>query len=55
MVAIYTVWYNWVRIHKILCVTPAMAANISGRLWTWVEIVEMMDAAEPAKKRGPYK
>jgi hypothetical protein len=55
MVAIYTVWYNWVRIHKSLRVTPAMVANISDRLWTWAEIVEMMDAAEPAKKRGPYK
>ena len=24
MVALYTVWYNWVRIHKTLKVTPAM-------------------------------
>ncbi|MDP2354980.1 MAG: IS1 family transposase [Beijerinckiaceae bacterium] len=55
MVAIYAVWYNWIRIHKSLRVTPAMAANISTRLWSWADIVEMMDAAEPAKKRGPYK
>ena len=27
MVAIYAVWYNWIRIHKTLRVTPAMAAG----------------------------
>ena len=29
MVAIYAVWYNWIRIHKTLRVTPAMAAGLS--------------------------
>ena len=29
MVALYTVWYNLVRIHKTLKVTPAMAAGLS--------------------------
>ena len=29
MVAIYTVWYNFVRIHKSLRVTPAMQAGIT--------------------------
>ena len=29
MVALYTVWYNFVRIHKTLRVTPAMAAGLS--------------------------
>ena len=32
MVAIYTVWYNFVRIHKSLRVTPAMAAGVTDRL-----------------------
>ncbi len=27
MVAFYTVWYNWCRIHKTLRVTPAMSAD----------------------------
>ena len=27
MVALYAVWYNWVRIHTTLRVTPAMAAG----------------------------
>ena len=55
MVAIYVVWYNFLRIHKTLRVTPAMAADLSATVMDWNEIVEMMDADAPAKKRGPYK
>lgn len=56
MVAIYAVWYNWVRQHKSLKKwTPALAAGLTDRLWSWEEVVEMMDADQPAKKRGPYK
>lgn len=55
MVAIYTVWYNWVRIHKSLRVTPAMAAALTDRLWSWEEIVARMDAANQPKRRGPYR
>jgi IS1 family transposase len=55
MVAIYAVWYNWLRIHKTLRVTPAMAAGLSKTVMDWSDIVEAMDADAPAKKRGPYK
>jgi len=55
MVAMYAVWYNWIRIHKTLRITPAMAAKLTDRLWSWEEIVLAMDADVPAKKRGPYK
>jgi IS1 family transposase len=56
MVAIYAVWYNWIRIHKSLRVTPAMAAGISETVMTWEQIVEAMDADAPKPgKRGPYK
>lgn len=55
MVAIYALWYNWIRIHKTLRVTPAMAAELTDRLWGWEEVVAMMDADQPAKKRGPYR
>jgi hypothetical protein len=46
---------NWIRTHKTLRVTPAMAAGISETVMDWSDIVEMMDADQPAKKRGPYK
>ena len=55
MVAIYAVWYNCIRIHKTLRVTPAMAAGLSDKVMDWAEIVEAMDADAPVKKRGPYK
>ena len=55
MVAIWSVWYNFVRIHKTLRVTPAMAAGLSEAVMDWAQIVEAMDADTPAKKRGPYK
>lgn len=56
MVAIYTVWYNWIRIHKSLRVTPAMAANLTGSLMTWEQILETMDVDAPKPgPRGPYK
>ena len=56
MVAIYTVWYNFVRIHKTLRVTPAMAAGVTDRLWSMEDVAAMIDAAAPPlAKRGPYK
>ncbi len=55
MVAIYAVWYNWIRIHKTLRITPAMAAGLSKVVMDWSNIVEAMDADAPAPKRGSYK
>ncbi len=56
MVAIYAVWYNFLRIHKTLRTSPAMAAGICDTLMTWEQIVEAMDADAPKPgKRGPYK
>lgn len=51
MVALYTVWYNFIRIHKTLKVTPAMAAGITDRLWSWNDIVAMMDEVAPKPGR----
>lgn len=55
MIAIYTVWYNWMRIHKTLRVVPAMAAGLTDKLMGWEDILSAMDAAEQPKKRGPYR
>jgi IS1 family transposase len=51
MVAIWTVWYNWVRIHKTLRVSPAMAANLTDTLWSWETIVAKMDEVAPKAGR----
>jgi IS1 family transposase len=56
MVALYTVWYNFVKMHKSLRMTPAMAAGLTGKLWSMTDLAEMVDASLPgAGKRGPYK
>ena len=56
MVALYAVWYNFVRVHKSLRVSPAMAAGISDRLWSMEDVAALVEAADAAAaKRGPYK
>lgn len=51
MLALYFVFYNWVRVHKTLKVTPAMAANLTDKLMGFEEIVALMDAAAPIPVR----
>ena len=54
--ALYFVWYNFVRIHKTLRTSPAMAVGVTDQLWEMKDIVALIDANEPeTKKRGPYK
>jgi IS1 family transposase len=56
MVAIWSVWYNFIRIHKTLRITPAMAAGISKTLMTWEDFIALMDLEAPKPgPRGPYK
>ena len=49
--ALYAVWYNFVRIHKSLRVTPAMATGVSDTLRDMEWIVGLIDARAPAPKR----
>jgi IS1 family transposase len=56
MVRLYAVWYNFVKMHRTLKCSPAMAAGISATLWSMDDIVKLIDAqAEAPKPRGPYK
>ncbi len=56
MVAIWSVWYNFIRIHKTLRITPAMAAGLSKSLMTWEDLLAIMDLDAPKPgPRGPYK
>jgi len=57
MVAIYTVFYNFCKIHKTLRVTPAMETGLSDTVRNAEWIVGLMDARKPLpkKRRGPYK
>jgi len=53
-VALHFMHYNFGRIHKTLCVTPAMEAGIADHVWTLEEIAALVKVEAP-KKRGPYK
>jgi IS1 family transposase len=50
MVALYTVWYNWVRINSAVKMAPAMAAGISDRLWEMDDLVKLLEAYENSAK-----
>jgi IS1 family transposase len=48
MVALYTVWYNYVKQHKSLKgLSPAMAAGVSDTLWSMTELAEVIDGSLP--------
>jgi len=54
-VALHMMYYNFVRIHSTLRMTPAMAAGVSDRLWEIGDIVKLVEDAErKPSKRGPY-
>lgn len=55
-VALHFMYYNFVKVHQTLKVTPAMEAGLTDRLWDIADLVAIVDANELApKKRGPYK
>lgn len=53
-IALHFVYYNFVKIHKSLSVTPAMQAGLSKRLMSIEDIVNLVPV-EVTKKRGNYK
>ncbi len=48
--ALYFIHYNFVRIHKSLKVTPAMASGVSSRLWDMEDIVDIIDEYQMKRK-----
>lgn len=56
-VALHMMYYNFVRIHSKLRMTPAMASGVSDRLWEIGDIVGLVEADEAKvdRKRGSYK
>lgn len=57
-VALHFTYYNFVKMHKTLRCSPAMAAGLTGKLWEVSDIVALIEKTEAANiqaKRGPYK
>ena len=56
MLSLYFVHYNFVRTHKSIRMTPAMAAGVSDTMRDMEWLVGLIDARAPAPaKRGPYR
>jgi transposase-like protein/IS1 family transposase len=39
MLALYFAWYNFVRVHQTLRVTPAMEAGVTNHIWTMIDLL----------------
>jgi hypothetical protein len=46
--ALHFLYYNFVRVHQTLKITPATAAGVTTRLWEMMDVVEMIEAWEVA-------
>ena len=53
--ALYFVFYNFIKIHKSLKVTPVIEAGVADRLYEFTDILELIDAKKVSTKRGNYK
>ena len=48
--ALYFAFYNFIKQHSTLRVSPAMAAGITDHLWEMADIVALIDAANPPEE-----
>lgn len=48
--SLYFTFYNFVRVHTTLRVSPAMAAGIETRLWEMADIVRLIDGQDSLRK-----
>lgn len=49
-VALHFMYYNFVRIHQTLKITPAMAAGVTDKLWEMSDIVNVLETWETGPK-----
>jgi IS1 family transposase len=50
-VALFAMYYNFVRVHKTLRTSPAMAAGVTDRLWEIGDVVDMLEAWEASQSK----
>lgn len=49
--SLHFLYYNFVRIHKTLRTSPAMAAGVAKKLWEMTDVVKMLEAWEATQAR----
>ena len=52
-VALHTMFYNFVRVHQTLKITPAMAAGVTDRLWEISDLVKVLEDWEAQQNNEP--
>ena len=52
-VALHTMFYNFIRVHQTLKVSPAMAAGVTDRLWEMSDLVQMLEDWEARQGSEP--
>ncbi len=52
MVAPYAVWYNFIWIHKTLRCTPVMEAGVTDRLFSFDNLVGIVDEWEASQEQS---
>ena len=54
--ALHFMYYNLVKVHQTLKITPAIEAGLTDRLWDISDLIAILDANEQVPKiRGNYK
>ena len=53
--ALHFFYYNFVRIHKTLRTSPAMAAGVTKRLWEMGDVVDVLEAWEAIQGREKFR
>ena len=51
-VALHMMYYNFVRIHQTVRMTPAMAAGVTKRLWEMTDVMDVLEAFEAGSNYG---
>ncbi len=51
-ISLHFMYYNFVRIHHALRITPAMAAGVTDRVWDVADIVKLLEEDE---KKSNYQ
>lgn len=53
--ALNAMYYNFVRIHQTLKITPAMAAGVTNKLWEMSDIVRVLESWENEQRKIKWK
>ncbi len=51
-IAVYFMHYNFCRVHKTLCVTPAIEAGLTDHVWTLEELCSLIPEPKPLQQIG---